>query len=221
MLKCLRLRRVHTNFLDSCRNLKDGRDYWEHVGPVRRWLVKLFLPIPALGLHEEGSRLLKALHWLEAHSAKSPLTQSVICGYHRMVYNGLPHQAGEFRKRELVMEGMRPAAAARIPVMMKQLEVRVCAVQRNLDSVRSPDMESLLKFAVETYLRIGVLHPFDDANGRVARLAMNHLMRRYSRSYVIFPSITKDSPLWEALLKAAKGTHEELIGYARACLHQV
>lgn len=74
---------------------------------------------------------------------------------------------------------------------------------------------------MDLYQRLGLIHPFSDANGRVARLAMNHLMRRYGLGYVVLPPLDEPGPLWEALQEAHKGHHAQLLEVARNNLFQV
>ena len=59
-----------------------------------------------------------------------------------------------------------------------------------------------------------VIHPFSDGNGRVARLALNHLMRRYGQPYLVLPPLNESPPLLGANL-------DPLVRFGRTHLHHV
>lgn len=56
MLRNLKIRRAHTRFLGSCRSLGEDSTFWKDVAPWRQRLLAALLPIPLLGLHEQGIR---------------------------------------------------------------------------------------------------------------------------------------------------------------------
>jgi Fic family protein len=210
MFRSLRLRRIHARFLESCRSLKDGRDYWAGVGPLRRWLLRTVSPIPLLGLHEDGSRLLAALRWLEESSRSEKLTELVLKRYHEMI--GAGAQPGHYRTSPATVVGSPGAGAApdRIPGLMRQLDFKLARQQEDLDAKAPVDPEAARIAALSVYERIGVIHPFADGNGRVARLAMNHLLRRYGLAYVILPPLSESPELHEALREANRGDLRKL-----------
>ena len=77
-----------------------------------------------------------------------------------------------------------------------------------------------MRAAVDLYQRLGFIHPFADGNGRVARLAMNHLLRRYGQGYVVFPPLSEAPDLMEALQEAHKSRLEPLLALARRCIER-
>jgi Fic family protein len=211
-----RLKKVHARFLESCRNLKEGRAYWDQATGLRKWFLETISPIPLLGLHEDGLRLLEALRWLEENCRQRPLGEEVLRDYHRRVYQGAGGHAGEYRKGRISVIGSsipRPASE-RIPALMKQLDLKLVEQQKAFDTATPVDEAALLKAAVDLYQRIGLIHPFADANGRVARLAMNHLLRRYGMAYVIYPPLSEVPELMGALQEAHLGRPELLAALA-------
>jgi Fic family protein len=218
MLRKWRLRRAHARFLEASRNLTEDCAYWSRVGPLRRWILESILPVPILGLHEDAKGLLAALAWLENQCKKSPLRESVILNYHRMVYSQDVANAGAYRRHHIKMEDNNPAPPLRIPQLMQQLDYWLAQEQQTLDAGSQTDSRLVLDFAVRTYYRIGLIHPFVDGNGRVARLAMNHLLRRYSLGYVIFPALAQSSPLWEILRSTNGNDLNSLVAFAEKCL---
>jgi Fic family protein len=223
MFQRWRLKKIHARFLESCRNLKEGRAYWDQATGFRRWFLETISPFPLLGLHEDGERLLSALHWLESNCRERPLDEQVIREYSRMVYKGGPEPAGLYRKGKISVIGStipRPSPE-KVSPMMKQLHLRLVEEQKKFDGAKPVDESAVLTLAVDVYQRIGLIHPFADGNGRVSRLAMNHLTRRYGFGYVVFPPLSEASPLWEALQAAHGGRLESLVKFARTCLRGV
>jgi fido (protein-threonine AMPylation protein) len=220
MFRSFRIRRAHERFLASCRILTEDRAYWGQSGGLAGWLLQRMSPVPALGLHEDGEGLLSALRWLEAHAKERRLGEDEIRYYHRMVFGKKESGAGEYRRHPVSVVGSKISRAApeRVPFLMSQLIRTLTEEQAAFDGSGEPDPRKVLKTAVDLHQRIGLIHPFSDANGRVARLAMNHLLRRYGMGYVIFPPLSQESPLWEALQQAHRGDLGPLTRFASECL---
>lgn len=212
MLRGLRIRRAHTRFLDSCRSLGEDSTFWKGVAPWRQRLLADLLPIPLLGLHEKGIRLLQALEWIETHATQELLTVERLLHYHRMLSPESPEGAGTYRKVGVGVIGstLPRAEAKRIPVLMQQLNHKLESVQAEWDARGGARKEDLLRFCAEVYYRIGWVHPFGDGNGRVARLALCHLTRRYGNAYIVLPPLTADSDHWKALLEGQSGRFDLL-----------
>jgi Fic family protein len=222
MFQRRRLKKIHAKFLESCRNLKEGRQYLDQATGFKRFVLETLCPVPLLALHEEGEHLLKALRWLEDHR-RAPLQEQTLRDYHRMIYKGGAEPAGEYRRGRVSVVGSsipRPAPE-RIPALMKQLELRVTEAQRKFDGMDRTARPEVVKVAVDLYQRIGLIHPFADANGRVARLAMNHLLRRYDLSYVILPPLGEAPELMAALQEAHRGNAGPLEAIAERRMFRV
>ena len=74
------------------------------------------------------------------------------------------------------------------------------------------DLMHPVQLAAEFHYRFVSIHPFDDGNGRVARLVMNYILLRYSYPPVIIKSVDKEAYL-TALQKADTGNVLALIEY--------
>jgi hypothetical protein len=223
MFRRWRLRKIHAKFLQSCRNLEDGRNYWQKASGMRRWILQMVTPVPLLGLHEDGEALLRALESLEDNCHQTRLTEAVIRSYHKTVFTDDPSAAGSYRKVALRMKGRNPLrlpSPETIPALMKQLHGILAQHQQQFDQ-STPTRGQILSVAVTTYHQLGSIHPFIDANGRVARLSMNHILRRYGFGYVILPPLHESPPLWEAVLEAGRGNMKPLVDFADACLLRV
>lgn len=221
MLSVMGLRRVHARFLDSCRSLNDGRDFWKGVGPIRRWILGVLVPGPLVGLHPEGLLMLEALQWLEDQCRSIPIGEESIRAYHRRICPGAG-PSGVYRRGAITVAGsaIPRAAPGRIASLMGLLDARMTADQKAFDAAR-PDPGQVLGSALHLYERIGLIHPFDDANGRVARLAANHLLRRYGLGYLILPPLSESAELMDVLQEAHRGNPDPLRSFAGRCIVEV
>jgi Fic family protein len=214
---------VHAQFLESNRALADGKDYWKQAGGIRRWFLQAISPGPLLGFHEDGKVLLHALRWLENNCRKTPLNEDVVRQYHRLVCTAQDSQAGQYRKHPASIKGstIPRANPERIAALMKQLDGKLAHAQSRFDSMKQPARAEVLEVAVDIHQRLGLIHPFWDGNGRVSRLAMNHLLRRYHLGYVVFPPLNEKLELMDALQEAHRGRPEQLLALANEYLHEV
>jgi Fic family protein len=217
MFQKRRIRRAHARFLRACRSLKDGRDRWDATPSWARRLVDCLVPGSLLALGEEGRPLLQALDWLEEHCREATLGEEALRQYHRLALEGRIARPGVYRTEPVTIVGSQdqPPGPARVASLMKQWDLDVAEAQRTLDAGDAGDREKLLRASLETYRKLGWIHPFPDGNGRVARLAMNHLLRRYGAGYVILPPISEAPDLLEALTQAHRGNLELLARTAR------
>ncbi len=219
MFRRWRLKKVHSKFLESCRNLKEKRSYWSQAGGLTRWFLQILTPVPLMGVDEDGSRILVALEWLEANCAVTPLTEEVIRGYHRMVWNG--DRPGVYRKSAVFVVGsaLPRATPDKVSPLMKAFDAKLKGEQERLSD--TSDAKVILHLAMEVYQRLGLIHPFEDANGRVSRLAMNHVLRRFGQGYVTLPRMDETPELLPALEQAHAGKLDALCALARQHCHRV
>lgn len=220
-MKRYRIRRAHARFLEACRSLRTDSDYWNRSRGNIRTFLQMITPVPLLSLHKEGVGLYQALRWLEANCAHQTLNEDALRGYHKMVCTG--EDAGKYRTRdaELIGSSMRPPPAVKVPSLMKQLDFELSREQDRLDAIKHTDARLVLFAAARAYAKVGRIHPFSDGNGRVARLAMNQLMRRYGHGYVIVPSLDRSGQLSRALDEADRGKLDTLVALANAWVSRV
>lgn len=223
MFRAYRIRRAHARFLESCRNLEEGRNYWQSISPLARWFLQLINPIPLLGLHEEGKFLLDALQWLEMNAPKEPLREATIRHYHALILAHGSSEAGQYRRIPISINrcSLKCPSPQNVSPMLKQLDLKLLNCQERLDQGNPHDGAEVLRVAVDTYHRIGLIHPFTDGNGRVCRLALNHVMRRYGQPYVLLPPISEAPTLLAALEDANSGRLNTLLELATALRHPV
>jgi fido (protein-threonine AMPylation protein) len=223
MFRSYRRRKVYSRFLESCRNLREGREFWGQVSGFKRWFFQLVTPVPLLGLLGDGQRILSALEWLEENCQSRPLGEQVVRHYHKLVYPGDGKEAGQYRRHEIVMadSAIKKRPAQKVTPAMKAFDAKLALEQRRLDAQADRDPSELIQLAVYVHHQLGLIHPFTDANGRVARLSMNHLLRRYREGYVIYPPLGESTQMWEALQAAHRGETAALVEFAKGCVHKV
>jgi len=219
MLRALRVRTAHARFLESCRNLREGRDYWSGVSPLNRWVLRTVLPVPLVSLLPEGKPVADALERLERDCRTRPLSVDALLDYHRVID---PAGGGAYRSGEVRMTSstVTPPPATRVRSLMGQLGATLLDRQAAWDEER-PSLDVALREAMDVYQRIGYIHPFRDGNGRVARLALNHLLRRYEHPYVVLPPLSESPALMDALQEGHRGNLNPLVCFGRLCLRRV
>jgi fido (protein-threonine AMPylation protein) len=223
MFRRWRLKKIHAKFLESCRTLDSQRAYWNQASSLTRWFLETITPAPLLSLHSDGKSLLDALQWLEGHCKKCTLGETELRQYHKLIFSGGEELPGEYRTYDVIMKDskFKPPPFQRVPLLMRQLDLTLAHDQEAFDKSKPVDPASLFRVCADIYQRIGLIHPFGDGNGRVARLAMNHLLRRYDMGYVILPHLGEEPKLWDALQMAHGGQLDLLIEFSRKCLHPI
>ena len=159
----------------------------------------------------------EALERLERDCRTRPLGEDVLRDYHRGL---LPADGGAYRTGAVTMTGSTvvPPPPATVASLMRRLAAALAERQKAWDA-SAPALDDLLREGMDVYQRLGFIHPFRDGNGRVARLALNHLFRRYGRPYVILPPLSESPELMDALQDGHRGTLDGLVrlGRARLC----
>jgi len=132
--------------------------------------------------HLEALDHIEALRYVEVLIESAPLTQSTLREIHALVMRrSRPEAAGRYRDIPVASAGteFRPPPAILVPERMDAV-FGVYASQR--------DTEHPAIVAADLHQGIVDVHPFEDGNGRTARLAMNlHLLQRRFPLTIIDP----------------------------------
>lgn len=119
--------------------------------------------------HDRALRLVES--WVMDRPASSPLTESDILTVHAQVLADIDAaSAGRFRSERVLIKGTRfvPPGSHKFDQLIPAL----------LDLANRPGVHPALQ-AAELHYNFVAIHPFNDGNGRTARLLMNyHLLRR-------------------------------------------
>ena len=85
-----------------------------------------------------------------------------------------------------------------IPELMKEYEIKL---EQLLDAVEPNNIHKTLRVAAWAFLNLGVVHPFEDGNGRVARGLVDYIFRKKAGRRIEFPlfleSLDGDSKISE------------------------
>ena len=120
-----------------------------------------------------------------ARSADLTITEEIICHLHYLFYLGInPDVAGRYRTRQVFITGTDyvPPAAKDVPTCMADLVAELAMKQNKLHPV---------EFAAHAHRRLVDIHPFEDGNGRTARLLMNLILVNRGFCIVSIPPILR------------------------------
>ena len=120
-----------------------------------------------------------------ARSGELSITEDVIRRLHRLFYHGIdPDAAGEYRTGQVFITGTEyvPPAAEEVPACMAAFVAEL-----------PPKREAMppVEFAAYAHRRLVDIHPFQDGNGRTARLLMNLLLIQQGYCVVSIPPVLR------------------------------
>ncbi len=141
--------------------------------------------------------ILKEPYWKEGLTASGQVTQTqVIPGDYKRLPNNVRTSVGEF---------IQFASPTDTPAKMEELVKWLC------EELDSPTMHPI-QFAAELHHKFLLIHPFDDGNGRVARLLANFVLLREGLTPLIIKSADKSNYI-AALRNADVGSPTQIIDY--------
>lgn len=120
-----------------------------------------------------------------ARSGDLAVTEDAIRRLHFLFYNGIdPDAAGQYRTGQVFITGTEyvPPAAEDVPACMAALIKELPGKRAALHPV---------EFAAYAHRRLEDIHPFQDGNGRTARLLMNLLLINQGYCVVSIPPILR------------------------------
>jgi Fic family protein len=146
-----------------------------------------------------------------------PLNVGLLLHLHRLLFSYTPAGGGRFKANDNLVVDRSPDGTMTVrfrPVPAAQTEFYVHElVNRYLAASRAGTYHPVLLVGLFT-LDLTVIHPFEDGNGRVARVVANALLTDAGYTVVRYLSLeqliakTPDS-YYEALLASTHGWHEE------------
>ena len=118
-----------------------------------------------------------------ARSGELSITEDVICRLHRLFYHGIdPDAAGQYRTGQVFITGTEyvPPAAEDVPACMEAFVTELPRRKKEMHPV---------EFAAYAHRRLVDIHPFQDGNGRTARLLMNLILINQGYCIVSIPPV--------------------------------
>ena len=138
------------------------------------------------------------------------ITEQDICKLHRLFYERINKDAaGIYRKHECIITGSNyPVTNPKdIKKEMKELEQWIITDRKQKHPV---------EFAAQLHKRFVFIHPFEDGNGRVARLIMNLALLQDGYMLAVVPPVVRHEYI--ELLERAHKDGQAVCGlYCRAC----
>lgn len=158
--------------------------------------------------HPKGMQLVKDLAL-----GKKKLSQKNILEIHRAIMSGIISSAGEYRRGEVRIAGssFTPPPAYTIPESMKEL---VEFVNENPDELRS------IELATHAHYHLAWIHPFDDGNGRVARLIMNMILMANRYPFAIIKNVDRKKYIDTLEEVSQTGEFQPFLTFIARCVEQ-
>jgi Fic family protein len=161
--------------------------------------------------HLEARNHPKAIQYIE-NLATQDLTENDILKIHKIICSGTLENAGEYRKSQVYIEGSDyiPPPAFEIPDLMKEL---LEWLRKNPEELRPVEM------AVVFHYKLVSTHPFDDGNGRVARLLMNLLLIKHGYPMTVIRNYDRRR-YYDTLRKADNNDLKPFTTFIARCVEQ-
>lgn len=164
----------------------------------------------------ESKGVKKALRYIVVQSKKDIfITPSLICDVHSVGFGFIfPQWAGKFRTIEVTVGAYEPPHHSRVPELVKTL-----CDDLNERITHLPPSDNQEQFLAEVISllawfqhRFVWIHPFQDYNGRVARLLTNFLLLRLGLPILEIKANTKKDREWyvQAIQAADKSDYSQL-----------
>lgn len=145
--------------------------------------------VPSYTAEEERQLTLNVLELTELVSVGGYLDRcfdtELMCEFHRHLFRGVRDHGGKHRQRGWGSERLtygphRSAAREEVPAELRSLFAEAARMLRSLDENQEDGKyeSSAFHIAVFLHARLVRIHPFEDGNGRTARLLMNAFLVR-------------------------------------------
>jgi excisionase family DNA binding protein len=161
--------------------------------------------------HLEAKNHPEAIAYIEK-IIHSTLEEPNIREIHNILFLGLCENPGNYRNAQVYIEGTdhMPPPAFEVPGLVEEL---VDWLNNNPEELRP--IESAAVF----HYKLVAIHPFDDGNGRVARLLMNLLLLQKGYPLTVIKTVDKQK-YYTCLKKADAGNLKPLVNFIARCVEQ-
>lgn len=132
---------------------------------------------------------------------------------HALIMEKILPNAGKYRNHDVTVRGagFEPPPLHEVPKHMKEL---VEFINENPDELRP------IELAAHAHYYLAWIHPFEDGNGRVARLLLNFILLRNGYPLTTIRNVDRKKYL-DALKRADQGDFEPYVRYVARCVEQM
>jgi len=161
--------------------------------------------------HLEAKNHPKAIEYVEGLTNRS-LEESNILKVHEMIFSGILENAGNYRNAQVYIEGSdyMPPPAFEVPTLVKELLEWLTT---------NPEELRPIETAAVFHYKLVSLHPFDDGNGRVARLLMNLLLLKNGYPFTVIKNVDRRR-YYDTLRKADHNDLKPFVNFIARCVEQ-
>lgn len=161
--------------------------------------------------HLEAKNHPKAIEYVEGLTNRS-LEESNILKVHEMIFSGIFENAGNYRNAQVYIEGSdyMPPSAFEVPALVEEL---LEWLKKNPEELRS------IETAAVFHHKLVSIHPFDDGNGRVARLLMNLLLLKHGYPFSVIKNVDRRR-YYDTLRKADHNNLRPFVNFIARCVEQ-
>jgi len=166
----------------------------------------------SLNEHLEARNHPKAIEYIESLTERDHLSEADVLEVHKIVFSGVLENAGNYRDAQVYVEGSGylPPPAFEVPGLMKELFEWL---EKNPQELRPIEIAGVF------HHKLVSIHPFDDGNGRVARLLMNLLLIRHGYPFTVIKRVDRRR-YYDTLRKADHGELKPFVNFIARCVEQ-
>jgi len=161
--------------------------------------------------HLEAKNHPKAIEYVESLTNRN-LEESNVLKVHEMIFSGIFENAGNYRNSQVYIEGSdyMPPPAFEIPALVKELLEWLTT---------NPEELRPIETAAVFHHKLVSIHPFDDGNGRVARLLMNLLLLKNGYPFTVIKNVDRRR-YYDTLRKADHNDLKPFVNFIARCIEQ-
>ena len=155
----------------------------------------------------------EAIDYIETIAKKIELKEVDILTIHQIIKRGVDDDAGRYRSGHVIITG-----SSHIPPPAYEIQFLIPTMIAEYN--RNPNELVPIELAAWLHYRFVNIHPFNDGNGRVARLLMNLTLIRYGYPMTVI-SYSDRRQYYNTLDKADKGNLVPFVNFVASSVEQM
>jgi len=161
--------------------------------------------------HLEAQNHPKAIHYIEGFKDRDFAEQDIL-KVHGILFSGVLQNTGSYRISQVYVEGsdFLPPPAFEVQGLVEKL---LDWVRRNPEELRPVEVAAVFHY------RFVSIHPFDDGNGRVARLLMNLFLIKHRYPFTVIRNYDRRR-YYNTLKKADDRDLKPFVDFVARCVEE-